>query len=204
MRIISGEHKGRILASVKSYGACGKAKIRPSSGKVKGSIFNVLKGEVEGKKVLDLFAGSGNLGIEALSRGAEFVTFVDSSWQSIRIIKKNLQSLNLEKRSKTIRKDCLKLLPKLSAKGGGPAYGSQEKFGIIFADPPYLCGFAQRVIDAVVEYDLLEKDGILVLEHHKKETFNYPEERLFYIKAKRFGDTVVSFFVKATLTSGSG
>jgi 16S rRNA (guanine966-N2)-methyltransferase len=185
MRIISGEHKGRVLKSVKSYGSCGKAKIRPSSDKVKGSIFNVLKDEVEGKKVLDLFAGSGNLGIEALSRGAEFVTFVDSSSQSIKIIKKNLESLNLEKRAKIIGKDCLKVLPKL-----------EEKFGIIFADPPYLSGFAQKVIDSVVRYDLLEKHGILVLEHHKKETFNYPEERLFYVKAKRFGDTVVSFFLK--------
>jgi 16S rRNA (guanine(966)-N(2))-methyltransferase RsmD len=162
---------------------------------VKGSIFNVLKGEVSGRKVLDLFAGSGNLGIEALSEGAEFATFVDSSLQSIKIIKRNLESLNLEKRSKTVGKDCFKVLPKLSARGGS-AYGRQGKFGIIFADPPYLCDFAQKVIDSVVEYDLLEKDGILVLEHHKKETFKCPEEELLYIKAKRFGDTMVSFFIK--------
>ena len=201
MRIISGEHKGRILSSVN------KAKIRPSSDKVKGSIFNVLKGEVFGKKVLDLFAGSGNLGIEALSRGAEFATFVDSSLQSIRIIKRNLESLNLEKRSKMMGKDCFKSLPKLSVRGatpreiGGSAYGRQGKFGIIFADPPYLCDFAQKVIDSVVKYDLLEKDGILVLEHHKKETFKCPENKLFYIKAKRFGDTMVSFFIKKSETA---
>ena len=196
MRIISGEHKGRILSSVN------KAKIRPSSDKVKGSIFNVLKGEVSGRKVLDLFAGSGNLGIEALSGGAEFATFVDSSLQSIKIIKKNLGSLNLSKKAEIIGKDCLKVLPKLSARGATPAggqasaYGRQGKFGIIFADPPYLCDFAQKVIDSVVKYDLLEKDGILVLEHHKKETFKCPENKLFYIKAKRFGDTMVSFFIK--------
>ncbi len=180
MRIISGEYKGRILSSVK------KAKIRPSSDKVKGSIFNVLKDEVVGKKVLDLFAGSGNLGIEALSRGTQFVTFVDSSFQGIKIIKKNLESLNLSERAKTINKDCLGVLPKL-----------KEKFGIIFADPPYLCGFAQKVIDSVAQYDLLETDGILVLEHHKKETFKCPERKLSYIKAKRFGDTMVSFFIKS-------
>jgi len=185
LRIISGKYKGRILSSLKSYGSCGKAKIRPSSDKVKGSIFNVLREDVCGKKVLDLFAGSGNLGIEALSCGAEFVTFVDSSLQSIKIIKRNLESLNLEKRSKTVGKDCFKVLPKL-----------QGKFGVIFADPPYLCGFAQKVINSVVKYDLLEKDGVLVLEHHKKETFTYPEEKLFYVKAKRFGDTMVSFFLK--------
>ena len=179
LRIISGEHKGRILTSVK------KAKIRPSSDKVKGSIFNVLKDEVEGKRVLDLFAGSGSLGIEALSRGAEFVTFVDSSPQSIKMIRRNLESLNLSKRSKTVGKDCLKVLPKL----GG-------KFGIIFADPPYLRGFAQKVIDLTVESDILEKNGILVLEHHRKETLEHPEEKLLYIKAKRFGDTMVSFFLK--------
>ncbi|MCK4386287.1 MAG: RsmD family RNA methyltransferase, partial [candidate division Zixibacteria bacterium] len=116
LRIISGEHKGRVLSSIK------KAKIRPSSEKVKGSIFNVLRGEVEGKYVLDLFAGSGNLGIEALSCGAEFVTFVDSSSQSIKIIKRNLESLNLSKRSKTVGKDCLKVSPKFKG-----------KFGIVFA-----------------------------------------------------------------------
>lgn len=179
LRIISGEHKGRILSSVK------KAKIRPSSDKVKGSIFNVLKDEVKGRKVLDLFAGSGNLGIESLSRGAEFVTFVDSSSASIKIIKRNLESLDLDRRSKTVGKDCLKVLPKL-----------QGKFGIVFADPPYLCGFAQKVIDLVVKYDLLERDGILVLEHHKKESFKCPEDKLFYVKAKRFGDTMVSFFLR--------
>jgi len=196
LRIISGEHKGRILSSVK------KSKIRPSSDKVKGSIFNVLKDEVLGKRVLDLFAGSGNLGIEALSRGAEFVTFVDSSSQSSKIIKKNLESLNLDQRSELIVKDCFKVVSKLSARGATPAggqgsaYGRQRKFGVIFADPPYLRGFAQKVIDSVVKYDLLERDGILVLEYHKKETFTYPEEKLFYIKAKRFGDTMVSFFLR--------
>jgi 16S rRNA (guanine966-N2)-methyltransferase len=190
LRIISGQHKGRVLSSVR------KAKIRPSSDKVKGSIFNVLKGEVVGKKILDLFAGSGNLGIEALSQGAEFVTFVDSSLQSIKIIKKNLESLNLEKKARTIGKDCLKVLARLSAKGGGSAHGRQEKFGIVFADPPYLCGFAQKVIDSVVRYDLLERDGILVLEHHKKESFKYPEGKLLYVKVKKFGDTMVSFFLK--------
>ena len=178
-RIISGEHKGRILSSVE------KTEVRPSSDKVKGSIFNVLKDEVAGKTVLDLFAGSGNLGIEALSRGAEFVTFVDSSPQSIEVIKENIESLNLGTRSKMVGKDCLEALPKL-----------RRKFGIILADPPYLGGFAQKVIDLTVESGILEKNGILVLEHHKKETFKCPEEKLLYAKAKRFGDTVVSFLVK--------
>ena len=179
LRIISGEHKGRILSSLQ------KTEVRPRSDNVKGSIFNVLKDEVEGKSVLDLFAGSGNLGIEALSRGAKFVTFVDSSPHSIKVIKENVESLKLGTRSKMVGKDCLEALPKL----GG-------KFGIIFADPPYLRGFAQKVIDLTVESDILEKNGILVLEHHRKETLEHPEERLLYIKAKRFGDTMVSFFLK--------
>ncbi len=179
LRIISGELKGRILRSVE------KAEVRPSSDKVKGSIFNVLKDEIEGKRVLDLFAGSGNLGIEALSRRAESVTFVDSSPQSVKVIKENIESLNLGKRSKIVNKDCLRVMPKL-----------EGKFGIIFADPPYLCGFAQKVIDLTLRGDILEKNGILVLEHHKKETFECPEEKLIYLKAKRFGDTMVSFFVR--------
>ena len=179
MRIISGEHKGRRLGGVK------KTRIRPTSDRVKESVFNILREEVMGKRILDLFAGAGSLGIEALSRGAESVTFVDSSSQSINILEKNLKNLKLKSKSTVLRLDGLKAIKKL-----------KQNFQMIFADPPYLKGFVQRIIDSVAQSEVLEKNGILVLEHHKKEMFSFPEEKLSIVKRKKFGDTVISFFLK--------
>ena len=179
MRIISGEHKSRRLVGGK------KTRVRPTSDRVKESIFNILQEEVMGKRILDLFAGAGSLGIEALSRGAESVTFVDASSQSINVLKKNIKSLNLESRSTILRLDGLKAINKL-----------KRNFQMIFADPPYLKGFVQRVIDSVAQSEVLEKNGVLILEHHKKETFSFPEEKLSVLRQKKFGDTVISFFLK--------
>lgn len=179
MRIISGEQKGRRLNGGK------KTKIRPTSDRVKESIFNVLREEIIGKIILDLFAGAGSLGIEALSRGAESVTFVDSSFQSINVLKNNLKNSNLQTKTTILRLDGLKAVRKL-----------KTNYQIIFADPPYLKGFIQKIIDSIVQSELLEKGGILVLEHHKKESFISPEDKLLVLKQKKFGDTIISFFLK--------
>ena len=179
MRVISGVRKGRRLASLKKTG------VRPTSDRVKESIFNVLQTVVEGKRVLDLFAGAGTLGIEALSRGAESATFVDASRQSVTVLEKNLRDLDLESRSTILRLDGLKALSKL-----------KQKFHLIFADPPYLKGHLQGVVDSVARSEALQKNGLLILEHHKKERFSFPRESLSVWKEKRFGDTVISFLLK--------
>jgi 16S rRNA (guanine(966)-N(2))-methyltransferase RsmD len=162
-----------------------KTGVRPTSDKVREVIFNVLRGEVAGKRVLDVFAGSGTLGIEALSRGAESATFVDASRQSISILKENLHALDLEGKSNILRLDGLKALGQL-----------KQRFDLIFADPPYLKGLVQRIVDSVARSEVLQKGGILVLEHHKKENPSLPQENLSVLKQKRFGDTVISFFMK--------
>jgi len=180
VRVISGEHKGRRLAAGK------KKKVRPTSDRVKESIFNILREEVMGKRILDLFAGAGSLGIEALSRGAESVTFVDASSQSINILKKNLENLNLKSKSSILRLDGLRALNRLN-----------QNFQMIFADPPYLKGYVQRIIDSLIHSEVLEKNGILILEHHKKEAFSFPEERLSVLRQKKFGDTVILFLLKS-------
>jgi len=179
MRIISGEHKGRRLIRGK------RTKIRPTSDRVKESIFNVLREEVKGKRVLDLFAGAGSLGIEALSRGAESVTFVDLSFHSINVLKNNLKNLNLQDRATILRWDGLRALNKI---GRG--------FEIILADPPYLKGYVQRIIERIAQSEVLEENGILILEHHKKEGFTLSGENLLLLRQKKFGDTVISFFLK--------
>ncbi len=179
MRITSGEHKGRRIS------AGNKSKIRPTSDRVKESIFNILRGEIEGKRVLDIFAGAGSLGIEALSQGAESVTFVDSSPQSIKILKRNLENLNLQSQAVILRLDGLKALNRL-----------EPGFHIIFTDPPYLKDYAQKIIDSMAKSSVLEIGGILVLEHHKKEGFISPEDKLLLLKERKFGDTVISIFLK--------
>jgi 16S rRNA (guanine966-N2)-methyltransferase len=179
MRIISGEKKGHRITAGK------KANIRPTSDRVRESIFNVLRQEVMGKRVLDLFAGAGGLGLEALSRGALWATFVDSSSGSVHTLKKNLERLKLKDRSTVIRLDGLRALNKI-----------EQSFDLVFADPPYGKGYVQRIIDMVARSEVLEEGGILVLEHHKKEECRCPAERLSLLKEKRFGDTLISFLLK--------
>jgi len=178
LRVISGDKKGQRLVSLK------RGKLRPTSDKVKGAIFNVIQ-SVEGKKVLDLFAGSGALGIEALSRGAEKVVFVENSYASINLVRKNLERFGFKNKTVVIKKEVLKFL-----KGG-----RREHFDLILADPPYGKGICQKIIDILAYQSFLNTDGILVIEHHKKEKI---EKGLNFILLKqgKYGDTRVSFFCK--------
>ena len=179
MRVTSGEHKGRRIS------AGGKTRIRPTSDRAKESIFDTLRGEIEGKRVLDLFSGAGSLGIEALSQGAFSVTFVDSSTQSINILKRNLENLKLKDQSSILHLDGLKAFSRL-----------ESGYQIIFADPPYLKGFAQKVVDKAAVSGVFEIGGILVLERHKKENLIFPQDKLILLKERKFGDTLISFFLK--------
>ncbi|OGC85438.1 MAG: 16S rRNA (guanine(966)-N(2))-methyltransferase RsmD [candidate division Zixibacteria bacterium RBG_16_43_9] len=178
MRIISGEKKGARLFSLK------KRKIRPTSDKVKGAIFNILS-SVEDKKILDLFAGSGALGIEALSRGAKEVVFVDSSFTSLDLIRKNLEKLGFKDKSRLIKKNVLRFLKDKF----------EGRFDLILADPPYGKGLCQKVLEILSEKEFLNAEGVLVIEHHKKEKI----EKLgnfILLQERKYGDTLVSFFRK--------
>lgn len=187
MRVIGGEFKGKKLKSVK------KAKIRPTSVRVKTSIFDILKDEIKGKKILDLYAGTGALGIEALSRGADFVTFVDSSHKSIEIIKKNLEELKFKDKTKTFKLDSLKFIRRESLEKEECV--CIKRYDIIFCDPPYQKETASKVLDLISKTDILKENGIFILEHHKKEILQ-EKKNLVLLKERRFGDTVVSFFLK--------
>jgi 16S rRNA (guanine(966)-N(2))-methyltransferase RsmD len=178
LRIISGEKKGTRLFSLK------KRKIRPTSDKVKGAIFNILS-SVEDKMVLDLFAGSGALGIEALSRGAQEVVFVDKSFSSLDLIRKNLEKLGFKDKSRLIKKNVLRFLKDKF----------EGRFDLILADPPYGKGLCQKVLEILSEKEFLNAKGVLVIEHHKKEKIekvgNYK-----LLQERKYGDTLVSFFRK--------
>jgi len=179
MRIISGTSKGRKLVTPKSQF------LRPTSDRVKESIFNILREEMEGKVVLDLFAGTGNLGIEALSRGANKAIFVEKGRQALRLIQRNLNQFGLEERSEIIPKDAIRAIGILKQRG--------ESFDLILMDPPYEKGLIQGTLMKLNSYPIYHKDSILVIEHDRREPLPHIRNGWNLIRERRIGDTVISF-----------
>lgn len=175
MRVISGICGGLPLKSLPGLDT------RPTTDKVKGSVFNILFDAVEGKKVLDLFSGSGSMGIEALSRGATSATLVDSSPKAAEIIKNNLEFTKLKA---TVV--CLKADTFLSK--------CNEKFDIIFLDPPYFSSHITDCLKIIFSRNLLSENGIIIAESDKNEIF--PEKiEGFSLKDERFyGRVAVRFY----------
>jgi len=173
MRIITGKHKGRKLEQLQIAEGKEKQKLttRPTMDRVKESIFNILVYKVQGAKVLDLFAGSGSLGIEALSRGASEATFVDLSKEACDVLKRNLTKLG--ENQKVLNTDYKTALEAFAASG--------NKFDIIFLDPPYGSNFGEDAFKKIIQLELLEKDGTVVFESGKKletaEGFNFREQK---------------------------
>jgi 16S rRNA (guanine(966)-N(2))-methyltransferase RsmD len=179
MRIISGTSKGRKLVTPKSQS------LRPTSDRVKESIFNILRLEMEGKVVLDLFAGTGNLGIEALSRGAKKAIFVEKGRQAIRLIQRNLSQLGLEEWSEIVPKDANRAIGILKQRG--------ESFDVILMDPPYEKGLIHKTLMKLRSNPIYNKDSILVIEHNKREPLPIILAGWNLIRQRKIGDTVISF-----------
>jgi 16S rRNA (guanine966-N2)-methyltransferase len=179
MRIISGTSKGRKLVTPRSQS------LRPTSDRVKESIFNILQDDIVGKVVLDLFAGTGNLGIEALSRGAKKTIFVEKGRQALRLIQRNLTQFGLEERSEIIPKDAIRAIGILKQKG--------ESFDLILMDPPYEKGLIQRTLMKLNSYPIYHKDSILVIEHNRREPLSTVMDGWNLIRQRRIGDTLISF-----------
>ena len=155
MRVISGTARGTGLFSPQG------TETRPTSDFVKESLFNIIQADLGGASFLDLFAGSGAIGIEALSRGASSATFVDISQKSISLIKRNLAKTRLEQRASIIKSDTGAAIKKIA--GGG------QKFNIIFLDPPYFEGLVEKILTLIVAENILAKDGYIILEMSKTE-----------------------------------
>ena len=179
MRIISGTSKGKRLATPK-----GKA-LRPTSDRVKESIFNILGGAVEGKVVLDLFAGTGNLGIEALSRGAKRVIFVERGREATRLIKSNLAQCRMAMVSEIIPKDVSRAIGVLHQRG--------ETFDIILMDPPYEGGLIEKTLWKLQSYRIYHDDSILIIEHDRREPLPADLPGWNLIRQRKIGDTLISF-----------
>ena len=147
MRVITGTARGRKLRELPGM------ETRPTTDKVKESIFNIIQFDIEGRRVLDLFGGTGQLGIEALSRGAAHCTFVDLRREAAAVIRENLQVTRLAGQARVVQGDSLSFLA-----------SCREKFDMILLDPPYASGLLEKAVKAAAEIDILTENGIMVCE----------------------------------------
>ena len=180
MRIISGTSRGRRLSTLR-----GDA-LRPTSDRVKESIFNILGGEIEGKVILDLFAGTGNLGIEALSRGARKAIFVEKGKEALKVIHRNLLQCGLMDQSEIISEDVNRAIVFLQRR--------KESFDLILMDPPYEKGWVQKTLSSLISNPIFHEGSIMVIEHSRREPLPEKIEGWMLIRHRKIGDTVVSFF----------
>ena len=177
MRIIGGQFKGRRLFSVKGF------KVRPTKDKHRESIFNMISPYLADAMVLDLFAGTGALGIEALSRGARFAVFIDNYPPSLSVVLKNIQNCQLESRSKILKWNILKNLNCLKP----------YCFDLVLMDPPYCIGAVYCTLSNLQECGCLKNEAIVVVEHSVEEVFPDQLERFKLFDRRRYGKTLVSF-----------
>ena len=176
MRVITGSARGRKLKTPENFD------IRPTTDNVKEALFNILQFDVEGRRVLDLFAGTGQLGIEALSRGAKSAVFVDADREALRIVRENLKACGLT--GELRQQDALSVL-----RQGG-------KFDLIFVDPPYDAGLYESVLEGINSVDKLSDGGIIICESRRETPM--PEMRAPYRKKKEYhyGKVKLCLYVK--------
>ncbi len=176
MRVITGAARGRKLKTPENYD------IRPTTDNVKEALFNIIQFDIEGRRVLDLFAGTGQLGIEALSRGAESCVFIDESREAVRIVKENLKACGLS--GTVLQTDALDYLRR------------EEKFDLIFLDPPYDAGLYEPALTAINSVDKLSDGGIIICETRRE--IPLPELTAPYRKGKeyRYGKVKICVYTK--------
>lgn len=173
MRIITGKARGARLKAPKGL------LTRPTSDRVKESLFSILGGRVVGRRVLDLFAGTGGLGLEALSRGASFAVFVDRSTGSI--LRDNTEHAHLGQSARIVRGDVFAALSRLSDEG--------EQFDLVFCDPPYAKGLWERALRMLDELPVLSEDALVIVESGEDEKEVPPLSRLSLVREERYGHT---------------
>ncbi len=170
MRVISGSARGKKLITSEGLD------VRPTLDRVKESIFNMIAFDIPDSCVLDLFSGSGSLGIEALSRGAKECTFVDKSLQSISVTKKNLEATHLLDSAFVLNTDSIEFIK-----------STNKKFDIIFIDPPYESDLYNKSLSAIKESGILSDGGFIVLEYDTEITPYFSANRFELTKEKKYG-----------------
>ena len=175
MRVITGTARGKKLITAEGMD------VRPTPERVKEALFSAIQFDIEGRTVLDLFAGSGQLGIEALSRGAEKAVFVDQSPVSIDHINRNLKNTELADKAKVIRGDYTAVL-----------LGMTEKFDFVFLDPPYASGFLEKALKLVQKN--VKEHGVIICEHPKEVTLPNEVDEFTVKKQYRYGKVYITFY----------
>ncbi len=179
LQVIRGKLKGKKLFTIK-----GNA-IRPTSGRVKESIFNIINSDINNAVVLDLFSGTGALGIEALSCGADSCTFIENNSDSLSVIKKNINICKLHKNTNIINWDILQNLNCLNS--------IKHKFNIVFIDPPYNKNFISIALKNLKASNSLTHDALIITEYDKKEK-EFLRNSSFYVSdSRKYRKTLVSF-----------
>lgn len=187
MRVVAGKYRGKNLASPKDD------RVRPTTTRIKETLFNVLQGYSQDAVVLDLFAGSGALGIECISRGAKEVVFVDNSKDSIELVRKNLQGI--DGNFKVVNSDFSGVLRN--------AYVTGKKFDMIFVDPPYASGLGELALGLIFDLDLLADGGVVVFEHGAEKTYEVSDKR-YKQRTKKMGTVVAEFISRKSVALMAG
>ena len=184
MRIITGKARGLHLNVPKNYD------VRPTADRVKESLFNIIGAKIVGSAVLDLFAGSGNLGLESWSRGARFVQFVDNSRTSLKLTDSNIVKCRADADCKVLKCDAESAVELLYKQG--------QRFELVFVDPPYNKGWIQKILAKLVKCPLLADNGWLIAEHsmHDEIVGAVPEGYEIF-RSQQYGETVLSFLRKS-------
>ena len=180
MRVITGSARGRRLRELEGM------ETRPTTDRVKEGIFSALQFDIEGRRVLDLFAGTGQLGIEALSRGAASAVFVDRRADAVKLIRENLKVTELTDRAQVVAGDSMEYLSRL-----------REKFDIIFLDPPYEAGLLEPAIAQIARFDILNPHGIIVAECPAGRPLPALEPPYRIHRAYRYGKIGVTVYRRA-------
>ena len=177
MRVITGSARGRKLKDLEGL------ETRPTTGRVKEGIFNIIQFDVEGGRILDLFAGTGQLGVEALSRGAASAVFVDQRREAALVIKENLKLTGLGHRARVVCGDAFSFLK-----------SANERFDIIFLDPPYASGLLEDALKNISGFDILSNHGIIICESSLEQDMPFIPPPLFLHRNYRYGKTKVTTY----------
>jgi 16S rRNA (guanine966-N2)-methyltransferase len=188
MRVVAGEAKGRKLKAPDTMGT------RPIIDRVKTALFDILAGEVEDTRFLDLFGGVGSVGIEALSRGAAHATFIEMNYNVLKVLRENLQITGLADRAETLHGDAFKFLQQNSALSQS---SQKSAYDIIYVAPPQYQGMAARALEVLDGSPLVADDGLVIVQIHPKErpvVATVQCKRLALSDERRYGSTLLMFY----------
>lgn len=179
MRVITGKARGIQLKTPEG------TQTRPTADRVKEALFSIIQFELPGAKVLDLFGGTGQLGIEALSRGAASAVFVDASENACKLIRENLRRTKLEGQGRVVRSDYMEFLKR-----------NREHYNIILLDPPYAEVFLENALKCIAEIDILETDGIIITERPLDKELPWENEGYQRSRDYKYGKTLLTVYRK--------